>query len=77
MHLWAVVSYLWAVVSYLWAQFWALVSYLRFLNVELYIELLRRRRIIYAIRDVINLQNVGSWNWDKVFPYGSIDAKSF
>ena len=33
-HLWVVVIYLWAVVSYLWAELWALVSYLRFLNVE-------------------------------------------
>ena len=48
-------------ISY-YDQLWALVSYLNFSNVELHIECLRRRSIVYAIHDVINLQNVGSWN---------------
>ena len=65
--------HLWAVVSY----FWALVSYLRFCNVKLYIELLRKLLITYPVHEVINLQNIESWNWEIICPYRKIDAKSF
>ena len=58
-------------------QHWFLICHLRFLNAELNIEFLRKPRIIYAIHDVINFQNVGSWICEKVFPYGNIDAESF
>ena len=69
--------HLWVVVSHLWAQLWALVSYLKHFNVELHIDFLRKRLIIYAIHEDTPQQNVGSWNWGKVFLYGTIDAKSF
>ena len=31
----------------------------------------------YAFQEIINLQNVGSWNSKKFFPKGNINAKSF
>ena len=63
--------------KHLWAQLWALVSYLRFLNVQLHIEFLHKLLILYAIHEVINPENKGSWSWEKAFSCGNFDAKSY
>ena len=46
-------------------------------NVQIHIEILRKRLIIYANFKVNKLPNIGCWNLERVFPFGKIDAKSF